>query len=117
MSLQKGLYEPKPGEELYISVDLEASGQIPGHDFFSMLSIGVTVLGEEYPDFYRELRPISDRFDPDAMAVNQLDFERLRREGADPADVMREFADWLDGVAKPKGYKPVFWQRFSLYAA
>ncbi|WP_374222642.1 hypothetical protein [Streptomyces spinoverrucosus] len=79
---------------LYISVDIEADGPIPGP--YSMLSLGAAVAGRQDADgltaadpeertFYRELRPISEEFVPEALAVSGLDRERLEREGAEPA--------------------------------
>jgi hypothetical protein len=79
--------------DLYISADIESDGPIPGE--FSMLSFGLAVAGSfdgasfsPEPDratFYRELQPISERFDPDALRVSGLDRNRLATEGAPPA--------------------------------
>ena len=80
--------------DLYFSVDIEADGPIPGP--FSMLSFGLVVAGRfdgrqfesrlDRPDtFYRELKPISRSFVPEALEVSGLDRDRLEREGADPA--------------------------------
>jgi len=54
--------------------------------------------------FYAELKPISDQFEPEALAVNGLDREHLAREGADPVDVMRSADQWVRrhaGDARP----------------
>lgn len=98
--------------EVYFSVDVEADGPIPGP--YSMLSIGIAVAGAwdatfvpAKPDaatFYRELRPISDDFVPDALAVSGLDRDRLAREGAEPAAAMHELTSWVGeqaGAARP----------------
>jgi hypothetical protein len=98
--------------EMYFSVDVEADGPIPGP--YSMISVGVAVAGTRDPafspakpdalTFYRELRPISDAFVPEALAVSGLDRERLVREGTDPATAMHELSDWVDqcrGEARP----------------
>ncbi|MER6673419.1 3'-5' exoribonuclease [Streptomyces sp. NPDC000983] len=93
---------------LYISVDIEADGPIPGP--YSMLSLGAAVAGRqdgegfvaEDPErrtFYRELRPISDDFVPEALAVSGLDRERLGVEGRDPAVAMTEFSRWVRTAA------------------
>jgi hypothetical protein len=98
---------------VYISVDVEADGPIPGP--YSMLSFGAAVAGRHdasgftpaAPDahtFYRELRPISDTYDAEAVAVSGLDRERLLAEGADPAAAMAAFVVWVEearGGAKP----------------
>ncbi|MGW4026336.1 3'-5' exonuclease [Streptomyces sp. NPDC005009] len=89
---------------LYISVDIEADGPIPGP--YSMLSLGASVAGvqdaegfraadPEERTFYRELRPISEEFVPEALAVSGLDRDRLGAEGAEPVRAMREFTDWV----------------------
>lgn len=98
----------------YISVDIEADGPIPGP--YSMLSLGAAVAGvqdaegfraadPEEQTFYRELRPISVDFVPEALAVSGLDRDRLDAEGAEPERAMREFADWVSEVGA--GAQPV----------
>jgi hypothetical protein len=85
---------------LYISVDIEAEGPIPGPHL--MLSLGAAVAGIQDTDgftaaapeqhtFYRELRPISEEFVPEALAVSGLDPERLGKEGVDPALALTQF--------------------------
>jgi len=94
--------------EVYFSADVETDGPIPGP--FSMLSFALVYAGRYEghrfvrPDryertFYRELTPISEDFQPDALAVNGLDRDRLIREGADPTGAMTEAADWVRSVA------------------
>lgn len=98
--------------ETYFSVDVEADGPIPGP--YSMISVGVAVVGTRGADFapaalgeqtfYRELRPISDGYVPEALAVSGLDRERLVRDGADPATAMAELTRWVReccGGARP----------------
>lgn len=98
----------------YISVDIEADGPIPGP--YSLLSIGAAVAGTQTAEgftaadpeertFYRELRPISEEFVLEALAVSGLDRERLRSEGAEPAVALGEFTDWVREVAA--GAQPV----------
>ncbi|MFD9406963.1 MTH938/NDUFAF3 family protein [Streptomyces sp. NPDC059989] len=99
---------------LYISVDIEADGPIPGP--YSMISFGAAVAGRqdggsytaadpEEHTFYRELRPISDAYVPEALAVSGLDRDRLVREGADPAAAMADFRAWVREVSA--GAQPV----------
>ncbi|WP_280874427.1 3'-5' exonuclease [Streptomyces pseudovenezuelae] len=101
---------------LYISVDIEADGPIPGP--YSMLSFGAAVAGVQNADgftaadperqtFYRELRPISEEFVPEALAVSGLDRERLRVEGTEPADALGEFTAWVREVGADAGAQPV----------
>lgn len=82
--------------ELYVSVDVEADGPIPGP--FSMLSMGMSVVGHPEWTWYAELRPISDQFDPQALEVCGLDRERLKREGLPPEQALRNAAAWLKTV-------------------
>src|SRR2546430_558661 len=64
--------------EFYVAVDVEADGPIPGP--YSMISLGMAVVGRDDLRFYTELRPISDEFVPEALAVSGLDRDRLVRE-------------------------------------
>ncbi|WP_246204001.1 exonuclease [Streptomyces tailanensis] len=93
---------------LYISVDVEADGPIPGP--YSMLSFDAAVAGRQDADgftaadpeertFYRELRPISEEFVPEALAVSGLDRAKLMKEGAVPEAALREFGRWVRQVS------------------
>ncbi|MFD8074048.1 exonuclease [Streptomyces sp. NPDC059718] len=99
---------------LYISVDVEADGPIPGP--YSMLSLGAAVAGRQDADgftpadperdtFYRELRPAGTQTDPRALAVSGLDRARLAAEGSEPAAAMAEFTAWVHTVSE--GAQPV----------
>lgn len=94
--------------DVYFSADIETDGAIPGPN--SILSFAMTYAGafdgvnfvvpmDYSTSFYRELKPISDEFDPDAIAVNGLDRERLLLEGADPKDAMTEAALWVKEIS------------------
>jgi hypothetical protein len=94
--------------DVYFSVDIESDGPIPGS--FSMLSFALvaaaTFDGEHFVRLdphdesrYWELQPISERFDPEALSVNGLDRERLRRDGTPPEEAMREADLWVRRVA------------------
>ncbi len=90
--------------EIYISIDVEANGPIPGE--FSMTALGACVVGRPDETFYVELKPLHDRFDPKALEVGGLGMEHLRANGADPADAMPRFAEWVRGIAGHEG-RPV----------
>lgn len=92
-------------KEVYISVDIEADGPIPGE--YSMSSFGAVVVDRPHLTFYRELKPITDRWDPQAAAVSGLNRETLKKDGAHPADALREFADWVASVVR-QDERPVF---------
>lgn len=94
----------KHNDEIYISVDVEASGPIPGE--FSLLSLGACVVGDETKTFYLEFQPISDDFIPEALAVSRFDLQRLKASGQMPAHAMAHFAKWLKEVSGER--VPVF---------
>lgn len=90
--------------DLYISADVETDGPIPGP--YSMLSFGLAVVGSYDGQrferrlgggetFYRELRPISESFQQEALDVNGLDRDELLSGGAAPEDAMEEAAQWV----------------------
>lgn len=80
-------------EEIYISVDIEASGPIPGT--YSMLSLGACVVSDISSTFYRELQPITANYVSEALEVNKLSLEALRMRGERPNKVMEDFRDWI----------------------
>jgi ribonuclease T len=106
-------------EESYISVDVEASGPIPGE--YSMLSLGACLVGTPSISFYAELRPINERFVPEALAVGRLSLEQLELTGLDPFEAMRAFRQWVletAGARRPVlvGFNATFdWQFINWY--
>ena len=89
----------------FISVDVEASGPVPGE--FSMLSLGACVVGKSDEQFYVELKPITRKQDAEAMRVNGLNHDDLEQRGTDPMQAMLAFESWIHH-ATPKGYRPIF---------
>jgi hypothetical protein len=94
--------------DAYFSADVETDGPIPGP--FSMLSFAVVYAGSfdgrrfERPrrydhTLYKELRPISDAFEPEALRVNGLDRSRLCLTGESPELAMMEAHAWITSVA------------------
>lgn len=49
--------------------------------------------------FYAELRPISDKYDPDALKVARLDRRKLELEGEPPNKAMDRAAAWVRQTA------------------
>ena len=92
--------------EVYISVDVETAGPNPNQ--YSMISIGACLVDVE-PDqgFYVELKPLSEAFVEESLAVSGLSMETLAMEGIEAGAAMQLFADWVAKVA-PKGTAPVF---------
>lgn len=87
-----------------MAVDVEADGPIPGP--YSMISLGMAVAGRPDLTFYTELRPISDDFVPEALAVSGLDRDRLLREAPHPKAAMAAAARWVNGLRRIG--RPVF---------
>lgn len=91
--------------EVYISVDVETAG--PNPNGYSMISIGACVVDDPDRGFYVELKPLTEAFIEDALAISGLSMEKLATDGIDPAIAMQQFADWVSEVA-PAGTAPVF---------
>ncbi len=77
----------------YIMVDVETDGAIPGD--YSMISFGAVVIDDKLDRaFYGKLKPISDKWIPEALAVSG--YSREETLGFDePKKVMLEFAEWI----------------------
>ncbi len=97
---------------LYVSVDVEASGHIPG--IHNLVSIGATPVRETggrfemLEDFYVELKPVFPGFSPEAMAVHGIPREHLEKNGLEPAAAMSAFREFVIGVHGGGIPKPVF---------
>src|SRR5271170_2053954 len=100
--------QPERTVDAYFSADVETDGPIPGP--FSMLSFALVHAGTfdgrrfERPNdslsFYRELKPISETFEPEAMTVNGLDRSRLVTCGEEPQAAMTAASLWIKRVAR-----------------
>src|SRR5438067_1294281 len=90
--------------EIYISVDIEAAGPIPGE--YSLLSIGACLTNDIDQSFYIELHPINGRFVQRALDISGLSLQYLRQNGKSPLEAMTLFRDWLRKIST--GSKPVF---------
>jgi hypothetical protein len=74
-------------------VDVEADGPIPGD--FSMISFGAVLVEPTLSrTFYGKLRPVSDRWVPEALAVSGFSRDETM-SFEDPKKVMERFALWL----------------------
>lgn len=82
-------------------VDVEADGPIPGD--YSMISFGaVKVEHGLQTTFYGKLKPISDKWIPEALAVSGFSREDTLKFD-DPAQIMLDFRDWLKYTASANG--------------
>jgi ribonuclease T len=57
--------------------------------------------------FYVEPKPVSEAAAPGAMAVHNVDLDKLKRDGLPPAETMRRFEAWLQSEI-PTTAQPVF---------
>lgn len=80
----------------YIMVDIESDGPIPGD--YSMISFGA-VLVDKHLDktFYGRLKPISNNYIPEALAVSGHSREETLLFD-EPKQVMTDFANWLQST-------------------
>ncbi len=88
----------------WVMVDVEADGPIPGD--YSMISLGAVIVEPSLErTFYAQLRPISERFVPEALAVSGFSREETLAF-PEPAGELQRLVDWLR--AQSKGKQPRF---------
>jgi DNA polymerase III epsilon subunit-like protein len=90
-----------PKAEVYISVDVETAGPIPGE--FSLLSIGACDAFDDSQAFSVELKPINANAVPKALEVTGLSLEVLAERGQTPEFAMASFGAWARGLAGEDG--------------
>ena len=82
----------------YVMVDIESDGPIPGD--YSMICFGAVIVEPELTrTFYGRLKPISDKFIPDALAVSGFSREATL-EFEEPKAVMESFRNWIKAECK-----------------
>ena len=87
----------------YFMIDVESDGAIPGD--YSMISFGAVLVDDKLDrTFYGELKPISDKFILEALAVSGFSREETEQFG-DPKTVMINFRDWIKENSKGR---PIF---------
>src|SRR5262245_6539975 len=81
------------GAMAYVMVDVESDGPIPGD--YSMICVGAVLVQQGLQEtFYGRLKPISEQWIPEALAVSGFSrAETLSFE--DPKTVMQAFAHWI----------------------
>lgn len=87
-----------------ISVDVEADGPVPG--LYSMISFGAVIVEPGFTrTFYGQLRPISDQWVPEALAVSGHSREQTLAF-PEAVETMRNFEQWIS--ANTTG-RPIFY--------
>lgn len=88
----------------HVVVDVEANGPI--HGTHSMIDFGMVIIEPGLNRTFRgKLKPISDEYIPEALAVSGFTHEETKNFG-EPKIVMQQAADWL---ADNINGKPIFW--------
>ena len=81
----------------YISCDVESDGQIIGKN--SMVCFGAVVVEPSLTKtFYGKIKPISDIWVPEALAISGFSREE-HLTFDEPEKVMKEFAEWIKSVS------------------
>src|SRR5688572_16083264 len=84
-------------------VDVESDGPIPGD--YSMVSFAAVVVEPDLKStYYGKLKPISEQWNPEALAVSGLSREQTLAFD-DAKEVMENFKTWLAQASKGK---PIF---------
>ncbi|MFA6295584.1 MAG: exonuclease [Candidatus Paceibacterota bacterium] len=92
-------------KQKYFCVDIEADGPIPGD--YSMIWFGAVAVEPGLTNtFEGKLKPISENFKPDALAVSGLTREDTLAFDH-PAMVMTKFVNWVN-FSVAKGQRPIF---------
>jgi DNA polymerase III epsilon subunit-like protein len=88
-----------------VMVDIESDGPCPGKH--SMICFGAVIVEPGLQrTFYAELKPISEEFLPDALAISGFSREECKKF-PDPRDAMQNFEIWLQ--KEIPGRRPIFW--------
>lgn len=87
----------------FFVVDVEADGPIPGD--YSMTELGAVLVEPGLKrTFYAQIRPISDKWVPEALAVSGKTRDEVLKFN-DPKEEMERFAAWVEETTKGR---PVF---------
>ena len=113
----------------YFSIDVEASGPVPG--LFNMVSLGAVPVhhdedGQWKPrseEFYVEIKPAFEGFETEAMEIHKLTKEHLDANGVDTKEAMEQLNAWtLDQAQKTRAVfvghnAPFDWMNVAYYFA
>jgi DNA polymerase III epsilon subunit-like protein len=91
--------------EVFISVDVEAAGPIPGE--YSLMSLGACDVRDGGIAFECLIKPINGNIDRKALEVTGLNLDDLEQVGLPPADAMERFRQWINQTTGREG-RPVF---------
>lgn len=87
-----------------VSVDIETDGPCPG--MHSIVCFGAVIVEAGFQrTFYAELKPISEIYIPEALAISGFNREQ-HLKFPEPRDAMQNFEIWLN---KNVDGRPIFW--------
>ncbi|ARN77238.1 exonuclease [Nonlabens spongiae] len=87
----------------YIMVDIESDGPIPGD--YSMISFGAVIVNDHLDKtFYGTLKPISEQWIPEALAVSGFSREETMKFD-EPKVVIKNFSQWISQNCRDR---PIF---------
>lgn len=91
-------------DSVHVVVDIEANGPVIGKH--SMIAFGMVIVEPGLKrTFLAHLKPISEEYVPEALAVSGFTHEETKSFD-DPMKVMKEAASWLEENIKGK---PILW--------
>lgn len=91
--------------EVFISVDVETAGPIPGE--YSMLTLGACCVDDPAKTFFCSLKPMNGNFVPAALEVTGLSLAKLAKDGLAADVAMGQFSTWIASQCS-KAQTPVF---------
>lgn len=90
--------------EVYISVDVESTGPIPGK--YSMYQLGACKVWEHDKNFLIDIALLNDNFVDTALEACHVTIEGLKARGDAPEVAMAKFNDWIAETARDS--RPIF---------
>ncbi|MCW0938435.1 3'-5' exonuclease [Pantoea sp. RG18] len=80
--------------EIYISVDIETTGPIPGE--YDLISIGACLVGKPEENFSCLVKPQGGLVEDEALAVTGLSIDELNENGKNINLAIELFNNWLE---------------------
>jgi hypothetical protein len=94
-------------------IDIECDGPCPG--MHSMICFGAVIVEAGLQrTFYAQLKPISDIYVPEALAISGFSREECM-QFPEPRDAMQNFESWL--AKEIPGKRPIFWSDNPMFDA
>ena len=101
---------------VYVAIDCEASGPVPG--LYNLVSLGAVPVvrdGKRHrvldDDLYLEFKPIFPGFQREAMAIHGITRRHLNKHGVEPKAGMKRLKDWALGLRRSTEERLVFVRR------